>query len=165
MDIRTNQVNNKVDLAVLLCAAKSTRELPYQALIARWGDSTRLGVGDEVLIGGYPYGKEMFRFTDSNRGIVQPTFYSGVISAILPATEVGETRVLQISIPVAGGMSGGAVFDPKNGKIVGMVFAGVDTPVPTTNNVSIAIPQPVTYALPSEIIAPFAKVITFKRGV
>ena len=163
VDPRTNQVNKKVDLAVLLCAAKSTRELPYEALTAHWGDSTRLGIGDRILIGGYPHGRDMFRFMDSNQGIIQPTFYGGVISAILPATEAGETRVLQISIPVAGGMSGGAVFDPRNGKILGMVFAGVDINIPTINHTSIRIPQPMTYALPSEIIAPFVKVISFKR--
>ncbi|MFQ5863042.1 MAG: serine protease [Candidatus Brocadiales bacterium] len=156
VDPRTNKVNMNVDLAVLICAAKSTKELPYEVPNVRWGDSSELGIGDQVVIGGYPYGKEMFLFTKSNRGIVQPTFYSGIVSAILPATNPQETRMIQISIPGAGGMSGGAVFDPKTGEIMGMVTSGaVD---------SQGIPLPMTYAIPSEIIAPYVKVITFKIG-
>lgn len=155
VDSRTNQVNKKIDLAVLLCAAKSTVSIPYETPNVAWGDSGQLGIGDEVIIGGYPYGKEMFLFTQSNRGIIQPTFYSGIVSAILPATSSEETRILQISIPSAGGMSGGAVFDPKTGKILGMVTSCVH---------SEGIPQPISYALPSEIIAPFVEVITFKTS-
>lgn len=47
----------------------------------------------------------------------------------------------------------GAVFDPKTGKVMGMVTSGVDI---------FDIPQPMTYALPSEIIAPFVEVITLE---
>lgn len=154
IDPRINKVNPDVDVAVLIVPAKSTRERPYETPNAQWGDSSQLGVGDEVVIGGYPYGKHMFLFTRSNRGIVQPTFFSGIVSAILPATKPHETRIIQVSIPCGGGMSGGALFDPKTGGVMGMVTSGVDF-----GN----IPQPMTYALPSEIIAPFAEIITFQR--
>ncbi|TVM03363.1 MAG: serine protease [Candidatus Brocadia sp. WS118] len=153
VDPRTNQVNKKIDLAVLICAAKSTEKIPYETPNVAWGDSGQVGVGDQVIIGGFPYGEQMFLFTKSNRGIIQPTFYSGVISAILPATNSEETRILQVSIPSAGGMSGGAVFDPQTGKILGMVTSCVHS--------QGGIPQPMSYALPSEIISPFVEVITF----
>lgn len=153
VDPRTDALNPIVDLAALIIPAKSTKERPYEAPSVKWGDSTKLGVGDQVVVGGYPYGKEMFLWTKSNRGILQPTFYSGIVSAILPATAPQEIRVIQASIPVAGGMSGGALFDPKTGKVIGMVTSGVKIR---------DIPQPMTYAIPSEIIAPFVEVITFK---
>jgi hypothetical protein len=39
-----------------------------------------------VIVGGYPYGTEMFLYTQSNRDIVQPTFHAGMISAVIPTT-------------------------------------------------------------------------------
>jgi len=152
VDPRTDAVNNDVDLSVLLVPAKSTENIPYEAPNVDWGDSSKLGVGDPVLVCGYPHGTEMFKFTQSNRGIIQPTFYQGIVSAILPATKPYETRIIQISIPSAGGMSGGAMFDPQTGKVMGMVTSCVHMN---------GIPQPMSYAIPSEIIAPYVEVITF----
>ncbi|MFH1446501.1 MAG: trypsin-like peptidase domain-containing protein, partial [Chloroflexota bacterium] len=99
------------------------------------------------------HGTEMFTLTQSNRGIIQPTFYSGIISSILPATNPQETRIVQVSIPSAGGMSGGAMFDPKTGEVLGIVTSCLHIK---------GIPQPMSYALPSEIISPYVEVITFK---
>jgi S1-C subfamily serine protease len=119
----------------------------------KWGDSSQLGIGDPVIVGGYPYGRDMFLFTESNKGLVQPTFYSGIVSALIPAMAPLETRLVQISIPVAGGMSGGAVFLPETGEVVGMITSCVHL-----ND----IPLPMSYAIPSEVIAPFVQVITIK---
>jgi len=153
-DPRTNEENHGVDLSVIILPVRRTAEHPYDVPEVKWGDSAQLGVGDQVILGGYPYGKQMFLFTQSNRGIVQPTFYSGIISAILPVTAPLETRLLQISTPAAGGMSGGAVFLPDTGEVVGMITSCV--------HYQEEIPLPMTYALPSEIIAPFVEVITFE---
>lgn len=152
VDPRTEKVNDEVDLAVLIVAARSTKEIPYEVPNVDWGDSSQLGVGDPIIVGGYPHGTEMFKFTKSNRGIVQPSFYSGIISAILPATNLTEIRILRISVASAGGMSGGAVIEPHTGKVVGMVTSCVHTN---------GIPQPISYAIPSEIIAPYVEIITF----
>ncbi|MDT5120854.1 MAG: hypothetical protein QOC96_336 [Acidobacteriota bacterium] len=152
IDARTKKPNPNVDLAVLISAVISTEDLPYETPNVKWGDSTRLGVGDPVIVGGYPYGKQMFLFIQSNRGLIQPTFYAGIVSAILPATNPSETRLLQISIPVAGGMSGGAVLLPNTGEVVGMVTSCIHAG---------DVPLPMSYAIPSEIIAPFADSISF----
>ena len=153
VDPRTDAVNTDVDLSILLVPAKSTERIPYETPSVSWGDSSELGVGDRILICGYPHGTEMFNFTQSNRGIIQPTFYQGVVSAILPATKPYETRIIQVSVPSAGGMSGGAMFDPDTGKVMGMITSCVHTN---------GIPQPMSYAIPSEIIAPYVEVVTFK---
>lgn len=153
VDLRINKVNPSVDLAVLISTAKSIPELPYEVPPVEWGDSASVGVGDSVFVGGYPHGTEMFKFTQTNRGLIQPTFYHGIVSAIIPALKKGETRIIQISVPCAGGMSGGAVFYPETGKVIGMVTSCVHVN---------SIPQEISYALPSEIIAPYVKTITFK---
>ncbi|HEY6215507.1 MAG TPA: trypsin-like peptidase domain-containing protein [Pyrinomonadaceae bacterium] len=151
-DPRIGGANKAVDLAMLL-SVPNTDVLPYETPNVKFGDSSKLGVGDPVIIGGYPHGKEMFLWLQSNRGMIQPTFYSGIVSAIIPATKLDETRLLQIAIPAAGGMSGGAVFLPKTGEVVGMITSCVHTN---------GIPQPMSYAIPSEILAPYVEVITFE---
>jgi S1-C subfamily serine protease len=155
IDIRTHQKNRDVDLAAMIVPAVSREDLPYEIPPVQWGDSRRLGVGDPVIVGGYPYGKQMFLFTRSNRGLIQPTFYAGIVSAILPATTSNETRLLQLSIPVAGGMSGGAVLLPDTGEVVGMVTSCIHAD---------KVPLPMSYAIPSEIIAPFVENLSFSRG-
>jgi len=60
-DPRTDKVNPSVDLVVLISTAKSIPGLPYEIPVVKWGDSSRLGVGDPVTVGGYPYGVAMFK--------------------------------------------------------------------------------------------------------
>ena len=154
IDPRTEEVNRSVDLAVLIVPVTSSPHLPYETPSVKWGDSSKLGVGDPVVLGGFPYGTDMFRVTETNRGFIQPTFCSGIVSAIIPALKEQETRLIQISVGTAGGMSGGAVFDPKTGRVLGMVTSGLEGTKDT--------PHPVTYALPSEIIAPFVGSISYE---
>ena len=45
------------------------------------------------------------------------------------------------------------MFDPETDKVLGMVTSCLHTE---------GIPQPMSYALPSEIISPYVEVITFK---
>ena len=71
VDPRTDKVNHNIDLSVLLVPAKSTGEMPYEIPPVQWGDSTQLGAGDPVTIGGYPHGTEMFTLIQSNRGIIR----------------------------------------------------------------------------------------------
>ena len=113
-----------------------------------WGDSTELAIGKRVLIGGYPYGTDLFRIAQTNRGVVQPSFFDGIVSAIIPAQSERETRLIQLSTPAAGGMSGGAVFDSETGAAYGMIFSSLEDSDGTL--------LPVTYAIPSEVILPYS---------
>ena len=113
-----------------------------------------MAVGDRVLVGGYPYGTDLFKMSKTNRGVVQPTSVDGIVSTIIPAQNEREIRLLQLSTLAAGGMSGGAVFDPKTGEAYGMVFSSVQGP-----NSSL---HPVTYAIPSEVILPYSGSLNFE---
>lgn len=152
IDPRLERGNPLVDVGMLICPATPTPEHPYEVPVVRWGDSTKVGVGKRVLIGGYPLGRDMFLLTATNRGIVQPTFYDGIISAVIPATSVGETRLLQISSVSLGGISGGVVCDADNGAVLGMVTSGL---------VDQGASLPITYAVPSEVLRPWADAISF----
>lgn len=153
VDPRNNKVNDLVDLAVLIVPAIKSYLAEFNIPIVRWGDSTKIGVGDRVYACGYPYGTELFLFNQSNRGIIQPTFYSGIISSIIPAQNTLETRVFQLDMAVAGGISGGAVFNPENGNILGMIMSGLTG--------EHGDPHPITHFIPSEVIMPYVGCISF----
>lgn len=155
VDPRLNRGNQDVDIGILTCAASGSDDCPYEVPVVSWGDSSQLGVGDEVLIGGFPLGKEMFLSLSTNRGIVQPTFYNGVISAIIPATKISETRLLQISSIAVGGISGGVVCNPTTGAVLGMVTSGL-------HDTASGQALPITFAIPSEVLQPYADAISFK---
>ena len=141
-----------IDAGMLICPAVSTDEHPYDVPPVNWGDSTSVGVGDRVLIGGFPLGKSMFFANASNRGLVQPSFFDGIISAVIPAIHSGETRLFQISSVALGGISGGVVCDARSGRVLGMVTSGL---------MADGISLPITYAIPSEVLRPWVEAISF----
>jgi hypothetical protein len=153
IDPRTDAGNPLVDAGMIISPAKDTPEAPYLVPPVTWGDSTRLGIGDRVVIGGFPLGRDMFFASTTNRGLVQPSFYDGIISAIIPAIQPGETRLLQISSVALGGISGGVVADASSGKVLGMVTSGL-----THSGVSL----PITYAIPSEVLQPWADSVSYR---
>lgn len=152
IDPRTSEPNLAVDIALMIVDARSTDLVPYDVKPIRWADSTAVGVGDPVMVAGFPFGTDLFLEYKSNRGFIQPTVYSGVIGAIVPAMLDGETRLFRVTVPGIGGLSGGVVFNPKNGDVIGVV---------TTSMLSAALPQPVVYAVPSEVLVPYVKSISF----
>ncbi|MFY7837992.1 MAG: trypsin-like peptidase domain-containing protein [Novosphingobium sp.] len=151
-DMRFDDGGPGIDAGILVCPATDHADAPYEVPPVVWGDSTKLGVGDRVLIGGFPLGKAMFFSNETNRGLIQPSFFEGIISAIIPAIRTGETRLLQISSVALGGISGGVVCDPRTGAVLGMVTIGL-----TSGDVSL----PITYAIPSEVLQPYADAISF----
>ena len=154
VDPRTMKENDSVDAAAVLAPVVHRADYPYEVPYIRWGNSSKLGVGDRVMVGGYPLGTRLFLANQTHRGFIQPTFFEGIVSAVIPALKPTEVRLLQLSMPVEGGMSGGAVFDPKSGKVLGMVHCGL-------NRGETEMPMPFTYAIPSEVLDPFVAAISF----
>jgi S1-C subfamily serine protease len=54
-----------------------------------------------------------------------------------------------------GGISGGVVCDPRTGAVLGMVTSGL-----TVGEINL----PITYAIPSEVLRPFADAISLDVG-
>lgn len=108
------------------------------------GSSSRLAVGDEVLIIGNPLGTLDYSLTD------------GVISATdrLIANDAGALRMFQTNAPVNSGNSGGPVFN-MNGEVVGIVtgkyaessIEGLSFCIPI-DNVVLSIVEIVKYGYP-----------------
>lgn len=146
IDPRSGKTNTEVD--AMLTMLPGDPQVPFQASPIHWGDSTELGVGDSVMVAGYPMGSDLFFDYRSNRGLIQPTVYSGTIGAIVPSQKDTETRLLRITVPGLGGLSGGVVFNPKNGTVLGMLVSATHAGL---------VPQPVLYAIPSEALEGFSK--------
>lgn len=90
------------DLAVL--KIRAFKPLPTVKL----GDSGRIEIGEDVVAIGNPHGLEH-------------TVSAGVISAIRQAEGY---RLLQISVPISPGSSGGPLFN-MNGEVVGITSSGI----------------------------------------
>lgn len=147
IDPRTQAINAAVDAMITtLPVHPEGFELPRAI---RLGDSRDLGPGDAVMVTGYPMGSDLFFEHRSNRGVIQTTAYSATIGSIVPAATETETRLLRLTVPGLGGLSGGVVFNPKNSTVLGMIVSAVHAGL---------VPMPALYAIPAEALEYFIKV-------
>jgi hypothetical protein len=81
--------------------------------------------GDEVAACGFPFGRDLHK--DQLLGaVVKASFSQGIVSATLPfAGAPREARVIfQLDAMINSGNSGGPVFDPATGKVLGVIIEG-----------------------------------------
>jgi S1-C subfamily serine protease len=79
--------------------------------------------GDHVATCGYPFGVELHAQIVGGLVTIVPSFSQGIVSAILPHFAVPPVAMkrFQIHAMISGGNSGGPVFDPYSGKVIGMI--------------------------------------------
>ena len=121
------------DIAVL----KLTKSPSFQSREMKFGDSSRVRMGDKVFTIGYPHIGTMG---------LNPKYTEGVISAVTGIKD--NPTVFQTTVPIQPGNSGGPLFNDK-GEVVGL----------TTSSLSLlaiesmgAIPQSVNYAVKSSFV-------------
>lgn len=87
------------------------------------GDATEVHEGDRVVTCGWPYGTQVHGSEP-----VVPSFASGTISNIKPHPRVApENRShYWVQMPVNPGNSGGAVFNPTTGEVIGIVVSMIE---------------------------------------
>jgi S1-C subfamily serine protease len=121
------------DVAIL----KLTKSPSFQSREMKFGNSSRVRMGDEVFTIGYPH-----------IGIMglKPKYTKGVISAVTGIKD--DPTVFQTTVPIQPGNSGGPLFNDK-GEVVGL----------TTSSLSLlaiesmgAVPQSVNYAVKSSFV-------------
>lgn len=83
--------------------------------------------GDHIATCGYPFGVDLHAQILGGVVTVIPSFSQGVVSAILPhnAAPASALKRFQIHCMISGGNSGGPVFEPHSGKVVGIVTNSV----------------------------------------
>lgn len=94
-------------------------------------EASRLRVGDEIAVFGFPQGVASVERVDKagNRRLYRlgPVLQQGYVSAIAPTDEASHVSRYLLDINTSRGMSGGPVVDPATGTIVGLHTSGLST--------------------------------------
>jgi hypothetical protein len=129
--------------------------------------------GDELAVCGWPFGLELHH--DRHKGaVLTASFAPAMVSAVLPSPRAPQRYrdIIQIATWISGGNSGGPLFDPVTGDVLGIVLSGVETgnefraEVPVRNpqtdaiegwrldELSLDIPSGLARAGPIHLLAP-----------
>ena len=131
------------DIAFIRVKAKGlpTLEIDY---------STRLEEGLEVATAGYPMGTDALTAPGYLHQMT-PTLQKGIISAILPFA-CPTPHAFTINIMSQGGASGSPVFIPDNGKVIGVLYGGLNDFALTANKDISKMPTCISYVVPSHFL-------------
>lgn len=146
-------VHPTADLAILVIEG---REFPAGRSLALMDDSGGVGVGHEVASCGWPYGEKIN--PREQRALPTCTATTGIVGAILPHPRVNpEARSLyRVQMPLNPGNSGGPVFDPRTGKVVGVVSQGVVLRYPykddNEQDAVVKVPSGLAYVVPIDAL-------------
>lgn len=141
--------SNEYDLAILKCLGK---DLPYLKI----GKSQQLQEGDEVAFSGYPYGNLLGLYPTTHRGRV-----SSISPNILPVATAAELNpamvkaletkynIYHLDAVAYPGNSGGPVFDPQTGEVLGVLVSGL---IEKQAEGKLKLPTGISYAIPIEYL-------------
>ena len=121
-----------MDMALLLI-----RDAPIDLTALPIDSSLDLREGDVIATCGFPYGYEVHL----GKSVIS-SFLTGTISAVAPhpMLPLDRRRHYLLQLPVNPGNSGGAVFDPHTGAVIGIISGGLeDENIPT----GLCIAEPV----------------------
>lgn len=133
------------DIAFVRVNAKGLPALAIQ-------DSFYYEEGLEVATAGYPMGTDALTAPGYLHQIT-PTLQRGIISAVLPF-ECNSPHAFAINIMTQGGASGSPVFLPNKGRIIGILYAGLNDDVSKVYNAHIfySVPTNISYVVPSHYL-------------
>ena len=112
--------------------------------------STRLEEGLEVATAGYPMGTDALT-APGYLHQVTPTLQKGIISAILPFA-CPTPHAFTINVMTQGGASGSPVFIPDTGKVIGVLYAGLNDFARTVKKDIYKVPTCISYVVPSHFL-------------
>lgn len=134
----------KPDIAFVHVKAKG---LPFLEI----DDSFRLCEGIEVATAGFPMGSTALTAPGWLHQMT-PTLQRGIISAVLPFA-CGAPHGFAINVMAQGGASGSPVFLPSSGKVLGVLYAGLNDIGETTKKDIYRLPTNISYVVPAHLIA------------
>lgn len=133
------------DLGFIQVKAKGLRTVDIES------DWKLLEEGMELATAGYPLGRDTLR-APGHLHHFGPTLQTGVLAAILPFPR-SRPHAFIMNIVSQGGQSGSPVFLPQSGKVVGILYGGLNEPGLTEpNNEAYVQPTAITYILPGPLI-------------
>lgn len=117
--------------------------------------------GQEIAIAGFPMGTELLR-APGNLHQINMTLKRGVIGAILPFP-CQNPHALLLDLLTQGGSSGSPVFNTENGKVIGVLYGGIEEPKAIGGGPNGLLvyknPTGISYAVPSHYFANVLKKI------
>jgi serine protease Do len=114
--------------------------------------------GQKVGIAGFPMGTDLWRAQSPKGHLnqVNPTLRTGHIGAILPFP-CDDPHGLLLDVMSQGGLSGSPVFEINSGKVIGVLYSGIDQPKVLTNKddgtLIYKVPTGISYAVPSHFLS------------
>jgi len=120
-------------------------------------DSTDLEEGLEIGTAGFPMGSEALTAPGWLHQIT-PTLQRGIVSAVLPFS-CPKPHAFMINVMTQGGASGSPVFLSDNGKVIGVLYAGLNDIGRTSGKELYRLPTNISYVVPAHYIAYFLKKI------
>lgn len=107
--------------------------------------------GMEVATAGFPMGTDALTAPGWLHQLT-PTLQKGIVSAVLPFASQ-TPHAFSINIMTQGGASGSPVFDCHNGKVIGVLYAGLnDLEVSIVKKDLYRVPTNISYVVPSHYI-------------
>jgi S1-C subfamily serine protease len=122
------------------------RGLPFVTL----SEDDALVEGSELATAGFPMGADALTAPGYVHQVC-PTLQGGIISAVLPFA-CARPDAFTINVMTQAGASGSPVFEPKTGKVVGVLYAGLGDIGVTKNNDIYRIPTNISYVVPGHYI-------------
>ena len=121
------RMSNELDFAVVTFGVDAKNQGTFKAL-ALAKDPCRQG--DEVGVCGYPFGQQLHADVYNNQPAVIPSFSAGIVSVVFPHPDTPPEfqGIFQMDAMINGGNSGGPVFNPGTGEVVGIVTSSVNVP-------------------------------------
>ncbi|TET75426.1 MAG: serine protease [Candidatus Aminicenantes bacterium] len=113
--------------------------------------STPLEEGLQVATAGFPMGTEALTAPGWLHQLT-PTLQRGIISAVLPFS-CSSPHAFTINVMTQGGASGSPVFLPNTGRVIGVLYAGLNDIAQTFQKDVYKVPTNISYVVPSHFIA------------
>lgn len=114
--------------------------------------------GQKVGVSGFPMGTDLWRAQSSKGHLnqINPTLRTGHIGAVLPFP-CDDPHGLLLDIMSQGGLSGSPVFEIGSGKVIGVLYSGIDQPKVLTSKddgkLIYKVPTGISYAVPSHFLS------------
>lgn len=111
---------------------------------------TEVFEGMQVGTAGFPMGVDALTAPGWLHQLT-PTLQTGIVSAVLPYA-CTTPHAYSINVTTQGGASGSPVFLPDSGKVIGILYAGLNDVGVTKRNDVYKIPTSISYVVPSHYI-------------
>lgn len=112
--------------------------------------SVEIREGLAVATAGFPMGRDALAAPGWIHQLT-PTLQTGIVSAVMPFP-CPTPHAFAINVMTQGGASGSPVFLPGDGRVIGILHAGLIDPLPVSQKAAIPLPTTISHVVPAHYI-------------